>query len=147
LCCVILHDIAHAFDAVRHQIAKNVANGNKNLKPPLLLGGLAPGSSASKALSELSRIGLKVPSNYVASPARSGNGWVFRPPGSSNNDSAYRAMDSNQNPDYSNGYGVQYSSKGSPLNSEGLAPSSREAWHQPFESDDAPSGGFDFVGE
>ncbi len=114
---------------------------------PSFAGGLAPGSSSSEAISALSKIGLKVPSDYIATPANSGNGWVFRPPGSNNLDNAYRAMDGSQNLNYSNGYRVKYSSNGNPLNSDGLARSSRGEWHQPFGSDETPPGGFDFVVE
>ncbi len=149
LCCVILHDIAHAFDAVRHQIAKNVDSGNRKLRPPLLSGGLAPGSSAAEARSELSKIGVKVPDNYAAYPARNGKGWNFSPPddvGTENN--LIRAMDSSNNPKmYRYGDANVYDSAGNPVNARGLTPVDRADWHQSFKPFEEPGGSFEFDGE
>jgi RHS repeat-associated protein len=97
-------------------------------------GTLKPGSSSGEARAELERSGVSVPSDYSASPADNGKGWVFRPPGSNNNDDAFRAMEQGANPDYPNGYYRTYNSSGQPLTPGGF-PGSNSQTHSPFDDE------------
>jgi hypothetical protein len=83
---------------------------------------LKPGSSAAEARAELARSGVKVPSDYGATPSDHGNGYVFRPPDSTNDDSAIRVMDSSANPTlYPNGYYRVYNNEGVPVDGNGVS--------------------------
>jgi hypothetical protein len=129
----------------QEQFGTNSANG----PCPSFIGGLAPGSSAEQAIAELAKIGIKVPDDYVAWPTRNGNGWNFSPAddvGTEKN--LIRAMDSSNNPElYPYGDANVYDAAGNPVNAQGLTPTSRADWHQPFKGVEEPPEAFDFDGE
>jgi hypothetical protein len=80
---------------------------------------LNPGSSEADARSALESKGVEIPSDYYASPSKNGNGWVFRPEGSTNDDNAIRVMEKGADPQYPNGYYRLYDSKGIPVDGDG----------------------------
>ena len=84
------------------------------------VGSLRAGASEADARSALRDAGVKVPSDYESSPADNGKGWVFRPPGSDNDDNSIRAMDQSANPKtYPDGYYRVYNSEGVPTDGNG----------------------------
>jgi hypothetical protein len=100
---------------------------------------LRSGSSAADAKSALEAKGVDIPSNYYASPSKSGNGWVFRPQGSTNDDDSIRVMEAGADPQYPNGYYRIYDSKGVPVDGEGNplgnAGVGQEETHFPLDPD------------
>jgi hypothetical protein len=84
--------------------AFNCGDSASSSSCPAAAGTLNPGSSEADARSALESQGVDIPSNYYGSPSRSGNGWVFRPDGSTNDDNSIRIMEQGTDPQYPNGY-------------------------------------------
>jgi hypothetical protein len=86
--------------------------------------------------------GVEIPADYYASPSRNGNGWVFRPEGSTNDDNAIRVMEKGADPQYPNGYYRLYGSKGIPVDGDGTPLGNsgvgQEETHFPLDPDPVP---------
>jgi len=114
-------------------------------KKIVIAGGLRHGSTSVEARNELEKVGLRVPSDYKASPVDDNQGWIFRPPGGTGNNGAFRAMDDTENPArYPNGYGMRYNSAGAPTTPSGRGLIGRDSTHVPFEEDDFSFDGFEY---
>jgi hypothetical protein len=99
--------------------AFNCGDSASSSSCPAAAGTLNPGSSEADARSALESQGVDIPSNYYGSPSRSGNGWVFRPDVSTNDDNSIRIMEQGADPQYPNGYYRLYDSKGDPVDGTG----------------------------
>jgi hypothetical protein len=99
---------------------------------PLVVGSLRSGSSAAQARAAAEESGYEIPPNYVAEPARNGQGWVFRAPGTTGDADIVRVAEANaHNP---TGYVRYYNAEGQPLNWAGK-PGSDDETHLPLRSD------------
>ncbi len=109
---------------------------------PTGVAALNPGSSEADARSALESKGVEIPADYYASPSRNGNGWVFRPEGSTNDDNAIRVMEKGADPQYPNGYYRLYGSKGIPVDGDGTPLGNsgvgQEETHFPLDPDPVP---------
>ena len=117
-------------------------NSGSSSSCPAAAGALNPGSSEADARSALESNGIEVPSDYYASPSRNGNGWVFRPDGSTNDDNAIRIMEKGADPQYPNGYFRLYDAKGIPIDGDGTPLGNygvgQEDTHFPLDPDPLP---------
>lgn len=119
--------------------------GKKGLSAPLFVMGLRPGSSAQEAREELESNGVKIPSDYTATPSDNGNGWIFQDPNGKGD--SYREMDDEADARYPDGYyriqnpeGEYVNDAGEPLGTAGVG---KAETHFPLK----PTVGFEGGGE
>jgi RHS repeat-associated protein len=100
---------------------------------PIVSGSLRSGSTAAQARAEAEASGYDIPPGYIAEPARNGQGWVFRAPGTTGDANIVRVAESNsRNP---TGYVRYYDSQGRALNAEG-EPGPDSETHLPLRPDE-----------
>jgi uncharacterized protein RhaS with RHS repeats len=116
------------------------SNAQASASCPLFAGALNSGSSADEARAAANNAGYDIPSNYVATPAGSGKGWVFSPPDAQGDQNAIRVMEPTVK--YSNGYVRTYNSQGYPTDAQGNQIGSKgvgqEETHFPLPPDEFP---------
>jgi hypothetical protein len=107
---------------------------------PLFAGALNSGSSADEARAAANNAGYDIPSDYVATPAGSGKGWVFSSPDALGDQYAIRVMEPTAK--YPDGYVRTYNSQGYPTDAQGNQIGGKgvgqEETHFPLPPDEVP---------
>jgi hypothetical protein len=101
---------------------------------PLISGSLRAGSTPAEARAAAIASGYEIPENYIAVPAKNGEGWVFREPGTSyeadKNANTIRVMEATER--YPNGYVRVYNSANQAINYQGKPGQRDETTHWPL---------------
>jgi RHS repeat-associated protein len=84
-----------------------------------LAGALKPGSNEAETRAALAEQGVEIPSDYWAEPANNGKGWVFRPPGSTDDSNLIETQDAGASRKSPNGSYRIYNSEGIPIDGGG----------------------------